>query len=93
MISLETTVFGALATVADVFAAGVLAIAQLSGPLSGVRVIVVAVVLVGANAWLRRPLKAVEESRPRLGSALTGLTWGLTAVLAKLVSGYRCAGG
>jgi hypothetical protein len=89
MTSLEKTVVGAVVLVAAVFAAGVLAIAQLSGPVSAVRAIVVAVVLVGANAWLRRPLKAVEQGRPLLASALTGFTWGLTAVLAQLGFGRR----
>mgnify|MGYP003580532683 CR=1 FL=1 len=89
MITVERTVVGALTLVAAVFAATVLAIAQLSGPWSAVRALVVAVVLVGANAWLRRPLKAVEQGRPVLGDALTGFIWGLTTVLAQLGFGIR----
>ena len=89
MISIERSVVGALALMAAVFVAGILAIAQRSGPVSAARAIVVTVILLGANAYFWRTFKEVQQRRPLLGWALTGLAWGLTTVLAQWGFGVR----
>src|SRR5688500_4889928 len=83
MISIERGVLGALGLMAAVFVAGLLAIAQRSGPGGAARAIVVTVILLGANAYFWRTLKEVQQRRPLFGWALTGLAWGLTSVLAQ----------
>ena len=83
MISIERGVLGALALMAAILAAGILAIAQRSGPVGAARAIVVTVILLGANALFWRTLKEAQQRRPLFGWALTGLVWGLTSVVAQ----------
>lgn len=83
MISTARGVLGALALMAAVFVAGIVAIAQRSGPVGAARATVVTVILLGANAYLWRTLKEVEQRRPLFVWGLTGLAWGLTGVVAQ----------